>query len=72
MLGLSEFMLMRLPHVMQCQDNGVCPTCRKAFPEHSHLVCTRVTPGMTWPVIGKIPGMLHLSQRIDQLRVISC
>ncbi len=57
-----EFILMRLLHVMQCQDNGVCPTCRKAFPEHSHLVCTRVTPGMTWPVIGKVPGMLHLPQ----------
>ncbi|ATY64906.1 hypothetical protein A9K55_005275 [Cordyceps militaris] len=42
---------------IRCHENGVCPTCRKAFPEHSHLVCTRVTPGMTWPVIGRIPDI---------------
>jgi hypothetical protein len=28
----------------RCQDRGVCPSCRKAFPDHSHLVCTRKTP----------------------------
>ncbi|KAM3465776.1 hypothetical protein MY5147_008416 [Beauveria neobassiana] len=42
---------------IRCHESGVCPTCRKAFPEHSHLVCNRVTPGMTWPVIGRIPDI---------------
>lgn len=39
----------------RCQDSGVCPTCRKAFPDHSHLVCTRMTPAMAWPVMAKVP-----------------
>ncbi|KAJ6782912.1 hypothetical protein PWT90_10489 [Aphanocladium album] len=42
---------------IRCHESGVCPTCRKAFPDHSHLVCSRVTPGMTWPVIGRIPDV---------------
>ncbi|RSL89985.1 hypothetical protein CDV31_015772 [Fusarium ambrosium] len=32
-------------------DCGVCPHCRKAFPDHSHLVCTRRTPAVAPPVI---------------------
>ncbi|KEY74129.1 hypothetical protein S7711_05378 [Stachybotrys chartarum IBT 7711] len=40
-----------------CQENGVCPTCRKTFPNHSHMSCTRYTPGMTWPVISKVPDV---------------
>ncbi|KID90035.1 hypothetical protein MGU_02740 [Metarhizium guizhouense ARSEF 977] len=39
----------------RCHDSGVCPTCRKAFPKHSHLVCTRMTPAMAWPVMAKVP-----------------
>ncbi|KAM0427574.1 hypothetical protein ACHAPT_007535 [Fusarium lateritium] len=35
----------------RCQDCGVCPHCRKAFPDHSHLVCTRRTPAVAPPVI---------------------
>ncbi|CAM1506803.1 Fc.00g064440.m01.CDS01 [Cosmosporella sp. VM-42] len=38
----------------RCHESGVCPTCRKAFPDHSHLVCTRITPAMAWPVIGTL------------------
>ncbi|KAH6997914.1 hypothetical protein BKA56DRAFT_664561 [Ilyonectria sp. MPI-CAGE-AT-0026] len=41
----------------RCHESGVCPTCRKAFPEHSHLVCTRMTPVMVWPVIGRAPDV---------------
>ncbi|KAG6038371.1 hypothetical protein E4U41_004237 [Claviceps citrina] len=39
----------------RCHDSGVCPTCRKAFPNHSHLVCTRMTPAMAWPVMTGVP-----------------
>ncbi|KAF5550237.1 hypothetical protein FPHYL_9421 [Fusarium phyllophilum] len=38
----------------RCQDCGVCPYCRKAFPDHSHLVCTRRTPAVAPPVIRHI------------------
>ncbi|RGP66523.1 hypothetical protein FLONG3_8833 [Fusarium longipes] len=38
----------------RCQDCGVCPYCRKAFPDHSHLVCTRRTPAVAPPVIRRI------------------
>ncbi|KAF7562176.1 hypothetical protein G7046_g1963 [Stylonectria norvegica] len=41
----------------RCHESGVCPTCRKAFPDHSHLVCTRITPAMAWPVIGRVPDV---------------
>ncbi|KAH6898702.1 hypothetical protein B0T10DRAFT_117042 [Thelonectria olida] len=41
----------------RCHESGVCPTCRKLFPDHSHLVCTRSTPGMIWPVIGRVPDV---------------
>jgi hypothetical protein len=41
----------------RCCESGVCPTCRKAFPKDSHLACTRDTPAMTWPVIGKVPDV---------------
>lgn len=40
----------------QCQDCGVCPNCRKAFPDHSHLVCTRKTPAVAPPVIRYVAG----------------
>ncbi|KAL7925117.1 hypothetical protein ACQKWADRAFT_285099 [Trichoderma austrokoningii] len=41
----------------RCHDSGVCPMCRKAFPDHSHLACTRATPSTFWPVMGKIPDV---------------
>ncbi|KAH7171070.1 hypothetical protein EDB81DRAFT_189221 [Dactylonectria macrodidyma] len=41
----------------RCHESGVCPPCRKAFPEQSHLVCTRSTPVMVLPVIGRTPDV---------------
>ncbi|CAG9938328.1 unnamed protein product [Clonostachys rosea f. rosea IK726] len=41
----------------RCHEHGVCPTCRKAFPKHSHLVCTRMNLAEAWPVISKIPDV---------------
>ncbi|KAK1241473.1 hypothetical protein MKX08_001447 [Trichoderma sp. CBMAI-0020] len=41
----------------RCHDSGVCPMCRKAFPDHSHMACTRATPSTFWPVMGKIPDV---------------
>ncbi|KAK5990793.1 hypothetical protein PT974_09066 [Cladobotryum mycophilum] len=41
----------------RCHESGICPTCRKAFPDHSHLACTRSTPAMAWPVMGKVPDV---------------
>jgi hypothetical protein len=41
----------------QCHDNGVCPACRKAFPEHSHIVCTRMSLAEAWPVMSRAQGM---------------
>ncbi|KAK2596188.1 hypothetical protein QQS21_006393 [Conoideocrella luteorostrata] len=41
----------------RCQDSGVCPTCRTAFPAHSHLVCTRMSPATAWPVMAKVPDI---------------
>ncbi|UNI14947.1 hypothetical protein JDV02_001524 [Purpureocillium takamizusanense] len=41
----------------RCHESGVCPTCRKSFPDHSHLVCTRKTPGSAWPIITQGPDV---------------
>lgn len=55
-------MLRFLFFLFQCHDSGVCPMCRKAFPDHSHMACTRATPSTFWPVMGKIPGMWRTAQ----------
>ncbi|KAG9249526.1 uncharacterized protein F5Z01DRAFT_631548 [Emericellopsis atlantica] len=41
----------------RCHENGVCPACRKAFPEHSHLVCARKSLSELWPIIGQGPDI---------------
>ncbi|KFH41901.1 hypothetical protein ACRE_073600 [Hapsidospora chrysogenum ATCC 11550] len=41
----------------RCQEHGVCPACRKAFPEHSHLVCARKNLAELWPVIRQGPDV---------------
>ncbi|KAI5466350.1 hypothetical protein BGZ63DRAFT_420842 [Mariannaea sp. PMI_226] len=51
----------------RCHDNGVCPTCRKLFPDHSHMVCTRSTPGMIWPVIGRVPDVFSCSAMEEEI-----
>ncbi|KAK7424883.1 hypothetical protein QQX98_000158 [Neonectria punicea] len=51
----------------RCQESGVCPTCRKAFPDHSHLVCTRVTPGVVWPVIGRIADVWSINAAEEEI-----
>ncbi|CEJ85813.1 hypothetical protein VHEMI03923 [[Torrubiella] hemipterigena] len=38
---------------LKCQHYGVCPTCRKDFPDHPHIVCIRETPLRAWPILGK-------------------
>ncbi|KAF4123408.1 hypothetical protein GMORB2_6109 [Geosmithia morbida] len=37
----------------RCHENGVCPACRKAFPDHSHMVCGRKSLVELWPAIKK-------------------
>ncbi|RFU73489.1 hypothetical protein TARUN_8774 [Trichoderma arundinaceum] len=50
----------------RCHDSGVCPTCRKAFPDHSHLACTRATPSTFWPVMGKIPDVWSTNPKEEE------
>ncbi|KAL6818612.1 hypothetical protein GGI42DRAFT_359658 [Trichoderma sp. SZMC 28013] len=50
----------------RCHDSGVCPTCRKAFPDHSHLACTRATPSTFWPVMGKIPDVWSTNPKDEE------
>ncbi|KAG5984030.1 hypothetical protein E4U55_006259 [Claviceps digitariae] len=41
------------------RKSGACVPCRvtktRAFPNHAHLVCTRMAPAMAWPVMAKVP-----------------
>ncbi|KAM5355956.1 hypothetical protein ACJ41O_002602 [Fusarium nematophilum] len=54
------------PH---CQDCGVCPHCRKAFPDHSHLVCTRRTPAVAPPVIRHVADVWSSNPVEERLSV---
>ncbi|KAG5984431.1 hypothetical protein E4U43_006172, partial [Claviceps pusilla] len=49
----------------RCHESGVCPTCRKAFPNHAHLVCTRMAPVTAWPVMAKVPDARGLTFSAD-------
>ncbi|KAF5017955.1 hypothetical protein F66182_10084 [Fusarium sp. NRRL 66182] len=53
----------------RCQDCGVCPYCRKAFPDHSHLVCTRRTPAVAPPVIRHVADVWSLDPA-EERRVV--
>ncbi|RGP64044.1 hypothetical protein FSPOR_8210 [Fusarium sporotrichioides] len=53
----------------RCQDCGVCPFCRKAFPDHSHLVCTRRTPAVAPPVIRRIADVWS-PDPVEERRVV--
>ncbi|KAF4981127.1 hypothetical protein FZEAL_2997 [Fusarium zealandicum] len=53
----------------RCQDCGVCPHCRKAFPDHSHLVCTRRTPAVAPPVIRHVADVWS-SNPAEERRVV--
>ncbi|KAH7329074.1 hypothetical protein B0I35DRAFT_473712 [Stachybotrys elegans] len=50
----------------RCHENGVCPTCRKAFPDHSHLACNRSTPAANFPVISKTPDVWSTNGREEE------
>ncbi|KAM5369891.1 hypothetical protein ACJZ2D_008792 [Fusarium nematophilum] len=53
----------------RCQDCGVCPHCRKAFPDHSHLVCTRRTPAVAPPVIRHVADVWSSNPVEERLSV---
>ncbi|KAF4512444.1 hypothetical protein G6O67_001583 [Ophiocordyceps sinensis] len=50
----------------RCHESGVCPSCRKAFPDHSHLVCTRITPAMAWPIATHGPDVWSRNARQEE------
>ncbi|PFH59360.1 hypothetical protein XA68_12468 [Ophiocordyceps unilateralis] len=50
----------------RCHESGVCPACRKSFPKQSHLVCTRKTPVMAWPILIKGPDVWSRNARLEE------
>ncbi|KJZ73575.1 hypothetical protein HIM_07131 [Hirsutella minnesotensis 3608] len=55
----------------RCHESGVCPTCRKSFPDHSHLVCNRKTPAMAWPIATRGLDVWSKSAKQEE-RLCSC
>ncbi|KAF4581072.1 hypothetical protein GQ602_007209 [Ophiocordyceps camponoti-floridani] len=51
----------------RCHESGVCPACRKSFPSQSHLVCTRKTPAMAWPILTKGPDVWSRNARLEEM-----
>ncbi|UNI19549.1 hypothetical protein JDV02_005729 [Purpureocillium takamizusanense] len=50
----------------RCHDSGVCPTCRKAFPEQCHRVCTRSTLVTHVPVISRAPDVWAFGSPMEE------